>query len=171
MTEVRGSPIAAAIDGYSETAKDLVREWSEYASDLSTRFGEDDYTADRAVADFTAGVVLAMQTGARLTWEAFDAMSILAGGLDQSYAPKSDTYSTHLSGAALALHDDLHNGFEDVLPKSDVEIHPTQLDPGEGTFTLKVTDASGFRAGLYKGMVVASTPDGQTEQIDVSVNV
>jgi hypothetical protein len=165
-----GDAVAELIDDCSETAKELTRKWSHLASDVFTKLDAGTYKADSATADLAAALALAIESGARLTWEAFDALSILTGGTDHPRTLVSEEYSTGLRGAALTLTRVPRSLRGLTLPEGAVLIEPPQLGPTETKFRLRI-DATGCRAGFYEGIVEASTPDGRKEDLSVHIIV
>ena len=162
------SGFAKVIDDCSETAKTLIRSWSDYASDVSTNV-TGTYSADTAAADFARAVTLAMKSTAQLTSQTMTAISACAGGPDRSKMLCSDEFSTGLSGATLTLKEELCSGRGYTLP-NPVSIDPPKLGPGKTRFMLCV-DPTDCRAGYYRGTVEASTPDGQKEEVNVRITV
>jgi hypothetical protein len=163
------SQMGEAIEGYVETAKDLVHKWRDYASTVAANLDPGPYKADRAAADLGAGVSLAIETGARLTWEALDAIEILASALDRPYWLEPVEVSTQLEEAKLKVEEAFKSRSGDTLPAAAIRVDPSQLGPNERTF--KVTaNATGCPAGIYRGTVLASTPAG-SEEVPVRLRV
>ena len=71
------SPKADLIDAWTETAKDLLQKWSAYGSEVTTKLGSRSYDADELSADLGTAVSLAVETGARLSIEALNLVSVL----------------------------------------------------------------------------------------------
>jgi hypothetical protein len=167
----RAAPAQSAygeiVEGYGNVAKDLIVKWQEYASHVASRLDAPrGYDADSATSDVAAGISLATQTGARMMWGAVETASICFG-LELPYIVESEEFSARLEGATLQLQGDLVNGFGEVLRKQDVWIVSTRDGPGLTTFVLRA-DATGLRAGTYKGVVLAST---STTSMQVSVRI
>jgi hypothetical protein len=169
MTSAITSALDEVIEGYAETTKVLVEKWREYASEVGDKL-DDGYDADSAAEDFGTAISLAIETAARLTWEAMDAMATL---VDAPTRPRWVEYprefSSPLKGAKLELAGDLKNAPGQTLAARDVRIIPPRLGPGETEFKLQVNIA-GYPAGVYRGKVVASTQH-DTEKVRIQVQV
>ena len=161
------SAMEELLEGYAETARDLVRKWGKYASGVAGKL-DSGYDADSASADWGKGVSLAIETGARLTWEALDAVATLTGAPNRPHFVESEFDAPH-KGARLALEGDLKNLPGDTLAARRATVIPAQLRPEDTKFTIRA-DAAGCLAGVYRGKVLASTPAG-TEKVEVWVKV
>ena len=155
------SPMAEVIESCTDTAKDLLHKWRTYGSGVATKLDRP-YDADTAAADLGTAVSLAVETGARLSFEALNALAILTGDYDEPV--KSVKLSTQYKGAKLEWKTDLKNLFGDIVPKDKTTITPAELGSEETTFTVRA-DTTGCRAGIYEGSVRASTPDDEEEVI------
>lgn len=162
------SPMEELLEGYAETAKDLVRKWADYASEVAGNL-DSGYKANRASADWGKGVSLAIETGARLTWEALDAMATFTSAPNRPHVVESEFDARQYRGARLTLEGDLTNLPGNTLAARRVTVFPAQLGPKDKKFTIRA-DAAGCLAGVYRGNVLASTPAG-TEKVKVWVKV
>jgi hypothetical protein len=161
------SAMDEAIEGYAETAKDLVGKWRDYASGVARNM-QSGYTANRASADLGTAVTLAIETGARLTWEAVDAMATLTDAPNRPHYVNSQEFEAP-EGATLKLEGNLTDRTGDILPDRRVTVIPGQLGSRETRFILRA-DAAGCPAGVYRGKVSAST-GGAPEGVDVHIEV
>jgi hypothetical protein len=112
-------------------------------------------------------VSLSIQTGARLSLLAWNALAILAG--DYTEEDQLLDLSTNHSGATLEWDKDLESGFYEI-PRDKTKIIPTKLAADRQAFKVSV-DTRDCRAGVYEGDVRASAPDGQSELVHVRVDV
>ena len=161
------TPIAEAIEKYAETTKDLLSKWRAYGSRVTTNLDSPPYKADTAAADLGAAVSLSIQTGVRLSLLAWNAVAILAG----DYVDEDQVLdlSTDYSGATLEWDRDLKSGFY-VIARDRTEIIPTKLAADRQGFKVSVNTRD-CRSGAYVGCVRATAPDGQTQLVEVRVNV
>jgi hypothetical protein len=164
------SALDEVIEGYAETTKDLLRKWRDYASGVADKL-DSGYDADSASADLGAAVSLAIETGARLTWEALDAITILIeapSGPD--WVESTEEFSSPFRGAKLELQGDLKNSPGQTLAAADVRVIPSQLGPQQTKFRIRA-NAAGYPAGVYRGKVSASTPENAPEEVSVRIQV
>lgn len=155
-----GSPLADVVQNYAGLASSLLDRWSAHASNVAAKLDAGRYTAADAMADFATSASLATESGFLLASEAVDSVAILTGRQHEPHVVESDTFSTTLAGATLALAGPLANGHgSDALPVTAIRIEPPKLDPAATDFRLRA-DATGHRGATYVGRVMASTPGG-----------
>jgi hypothetical protein len=165
------SPIAEVVEDYAELGKLLVGRWRDYGTRVAGTLDAGKYDADTVVRDLADAYWLAVESGARLGWEAADAANILRGGLKgTSNIIESDDFSTSLPGATLTIPEEFESGFRYQLPIHAIWTLPPHLGPHETTFKL-CTEDKGLRAGTYTGKVVASLPTGQHEVVSVRITI
>jgi hypothetical protein len=160
------SPLDEVFEGYAETAKDLMRKWSDYASGVATNLDRG-YGLDSASGDLGHVVSLAIETGARLSWEALDAVATLTGAPVGPRFVESEEFTSPLEGARLKLKGDLKDRPGDTLHAAVAKVVPARLAPDATKFKLRV-DAAECPAGVYRGTVVARTQD---DEKDVPVQI
>jgi hypothetical protein len=164
------SALDEVIEGYAETAKDLVRKWRDYASGVATKL-DSGYDADSASADLGVAMSLAIETGARLTWEALDAVAILTEAPSRpGWVESTQEFSSPFRGAKLELKGDLKNSPGQTLAAADVRVIPAQLGSQQTKFRIRA-NAAGYPAGIYRGKVLASTPENAPEEVSVRIQV
>ncbi len=154
------TPMHEVIEGYAETTKDLMRKWSDYGQRVAPTL--QNYDAKKASADMGEGVLLAIETGARLTWEAVDAMTTLTSAPSRPRIVISEEFDAP-EEATLTLTGDLTNRAGNTLLARNVAIDPEQLEPGETKFKLRA-NVAGCPAGIYRGEVKASA-EGRPEEV------
>jgi hypothetical protein len=162
------SVLDEVFEGYAEAARDLMRKWSSYASRVADNL-DSGYDVDSASTDLGQAVSLAFETGTRLTWEAFDAISMLTGAPMGPLFVESEEFPSPIKGAKLKLKGDLENRTGDTLAKKAVTFLPSQLAPGDMKFKLRV-DAAGCPAGVYRGTVSAWTAE-DSQDVPVLIKV
>lgn len=158
---------AEVMEGYADTTKELIHKWSDYASHVAKHL-DSGYDADRASADLGTAVSLAIETGARLTWEAVDAFATFVDAPNRAVYVESEQFSTRYKGAKLTLKD-LKDRAGDTLPAARAAVIPPQLGPDDSTFKIRANIA-GCPAGIYRGNVSASTAN-QAEEVPVLIKV
>jgi hypothetical protein len=161
------TPMHEVIEGYAETTKDLLRKWSDYGQRVAPTLQK--YDAKQASADMGEGVLLAIETGARLTWEAVDAMTTLTSAPSRPRIVISEEFDSPLDGATLTLKGDLENRAGNKLLAGNVAIDPEQLEAGKVKFNLRA-NVAGCPAGIYRGMVEASA-GGEPKEVKVRIKV
>jgi hypothetical protein len=107
-------------------------------------------------------VSLTIESGARLGWEAVDAITLCTGIGDRPYLVDSEEFSSPIPGATLHVAGDFANGFGDPLPAALILIVPPELSGNETRFRLRC-DATGRHAGTYWGRVKASKAGNEVE--------
>jgi hypothetical protein len=160
------SAMDEVIEGYAETTKDLVKKWRDYASGVARNL-ETGYSANRASADLGTAVSLAIETGARLSWEVFDAMAAISDAPNRPHRVESEEFFAP-KGAKLTLKGDLTNRPGNTLAASRVTVIPSQLASEDSRFKLSA-DAAGCPAGVYRGTVLASTSGAPPEEVEVQI--
>jgi hypothetical protein len=153
---------AEVVEDYTALAKWLIARWSGYAGDVATKLEQGTYDADSAVGDVARAVSLTIESGARLGWEAVDAITLCTGIGDRPYLVDSEEFSSPIPGATLHVAGDFANGFGDPLPAALILIVPPELSGNETRFRLRC-DATGRHAGTYWGRVKASKAGNEVE--------
>jgi hypothetical protein len=152
-----GSPLNDSARDSAELAASLVDRWSRHATRVASRLEGPRYGADDVVADLAATASLVAETGLLL---ASEALACAGGGTGRTgpHLVESEAFVSPFASPTLALSGPLTNiGGSDSLHPSVVSFRLRPAVGGVTEFTLRA-DATGHRAGLYTGTVVASLP-------------
>lgn len=163
------SAMAEVIEAYAETGKLLVRKWRDYGSEVAGGL-ESGYDTESASEYLGTATSLTIETWARLTLKTLEAIEILNAGLDEERIVWSEELNTrYRGGAALRMKSDFADDFGRPLAAERATFDPPDLGPGETAFKVGL-DVTGARKGLYKGMVVATSRSGGTQDIRVEID-
>jgi len=162
--------VGDAVREYAELATSLADRWRKHLDDVQGGIDMPAYSAEQAISDLSATVILAAETCALLAYGAVDAVSTVAVERPQAATVSSETYSSQIAEASLTVTGPLVNyQLTDELPQAAVWCDPERLEAGKTDFVVRA-DASLRHAGLYAGQVLAEG-DGGSEIIDVEILV
>ena len=152
------SAAGEVVEDWADLGRLLVGKWRDHASQIATKLdAPTGYDADKMAADLATTASLAIETGARLTWEALDSATIL--GRRGPLIIESHEFSIGVPNAELELVGDLKSGLGHKLPAWAVLIVVTLTAAHQTTFKLRAITAV-RRAGTYRGEVRAPAAAG-----------